>query len=111
MSYFKVEILLPLYHNPDKGGKREKISNSEFSDTYKDLVTQFGGCTINPIPQSGGWINPETGEQITDELTVYWVVFEDSKENESYLRNFKEILKKRFKQDDIMMFSMPITKF
>lgn len=111
MSYLKVEILLPLYHNPDKDGRREQIHGDEFSKTYQDLVRQFGGCTINPIPQSGGWVNPDTGEEITDDLTIYWIVFEDSAENKDFLKNFKEVLKKRFKQDDIMMFSMHITKF
>ncbi len=111
MPYLKVEILLPLYHNPNKNGIREEIADYEFSETYQDLVKQFGGCTINPTPQSGGRINPETGKRITDELTIYWVVFEESEENNTFLRNFKEILKKRFRQDDIMMFSMPINKF
>jgi hypothetical protein len=39
---------------------------------YKDLVNGFDGCTINPAPQSGGQINPDTGKEITDELT-FWV--------------------------------------
>jgi hypothetical protein len=111
VKHLKVEILLPIYHNPDETGSREKISGSEFSDTYQDLVAKFGGCTINPIPQTGGWINPETGKEIKDDLTIYWVIFEESEENIAFLRNFKEVLKKRFKQDDIMMFSMTVSRF
>lgn len=111
MPHLKVEILLPLYHNPDKNGIREKITDREFLETYQDLVKQFCGCTVNPIPQAGVWINPDTGQKITDELTIYWVIFEESEENNIFLRDFKEVLKKRFKQDDIMMFSMPIRKF
>jgi len=104
----KVEILLPIYHNPDVNGVREKISGSEFSDTFQDLVVRFGGCTINQTPQTGEWINPKTGQVITDELTVYWIIFEESEEKTTFLRNFKEVLKKRFKQDEIMMFSMKV---
>jgi hypothetical protein len=65
----KVEILLPLHHNPDKNGVRRKIDGNEFSDTYKDLVNQFDGCTINPAPQSGGWINPDTRKEVQMNLS------------------------------------------
>lgn len=89
---------------------RRKIEGNEFSDTYKDLVNQFGGCTVNPAPQSGGWINPDTGKEITDELVIYWVVCEETEENKSFLKNFKEILKIRFQQDEIMMYSTRISR-
>lgn len=111
MPEFKLEILLPLYHNPDKNDQRKKIDGDEFSETYKDLIKQFGGCTIVPTPVSGGWINPDTGIEITDKLTVYWVVYEDTENNIVFLTNFKEVLKERFKQDDIMMYSISITTF
>ena len=111
MAYRKIEILLPLYHNPDKNGTRTKIGDREFSETYQDLVNRFGGCTINPTLQSGGWINPETGQEIKDVLTIYWIICEESEENTIFLKGFKDILKKRFRQDNIMMFSMPINKF
>ena len=111
MSEFKLEILLPLYHNPDENGCRKKIDGDEFSETYKNLIEQFGGCTIDPNPVSGGWINPDTGMEVTDELTVYWIVYENTEDNIVFLTNFKEVLKERFKQDDIMMYSISITKF
>ena len=102
MPHLKLEILLPIYHNPDKNNKRLKIDGSEFSDTYKELIRQFGGCTINPTPQSGGWVNPDTGVEITDELTIYWIIYENTEQNIRFLENYKEVLKVRFKQDDIM---------
>lgn len=111
MSKLKLEILLPLYHNPDENGVRKKIDGNEFSETYRDLMERFGGCTIIPNPLLGRWINPDTGDEITDELTAYWIVYDDTKENTEFLRNFKEVLKKRFKQDDIMMYSVSITRF
>lgn len=110
-SKFKIEILLPLYYNPDENGVRKKIGDNEFSETYKDLMKQFGGCTIVPNPVSGGWINPDTGTEITDELIAYWVIYENTEENIEFLKNFKEVLKERFKQEYIMMYSVSITQF
>lgn len=110
MAQLKLEILLPLYHNPDENGTRTKIEDREFSETYQDIIKQFGGCTVNPATQTGGWINPETGEEITDELALYWVVYEDTDQNRDFLKNFKEVLKKRFKQDEIMMYSVTVTR-
>lgn len=110
MPQLKVEILLPLYYNPDKNGVRRKIDGNEFSETYKDLVNQFGGCTINPAPQSGGWINPDTGKEIKDELTIYWVICEETEENKLFLKNFKEVIKKRFQQDDILLYYTKIDR-
>ena len=111
MTQLKLEILLPIYHNPDENNERKKIEGNEFSETFKDLMKKFGGCTIDPHTLSGGWINPDTGIEITDELTTYWIVYEDTKENIEFLKNYKDVLKERFKQDDIMMFSVSITKF
>lgn len=111
MLQLKLEILLPIYHNPDKNGKRKLIDGAEYSETYQDLMNQFGGCTHVPNPVSGVWINPDTGEEITDQLTVYWVVYENTEDNIAFLKNFKEVLKERFKQNDIVMYSISITKF
>lgn len=60
MAQLKLEILLPLYHNPDENGRREKIDGDEFTVTYQELVDRFGGCTHVPIPISGSWINTIT---------------------------------------------------
>jgi len=111
VTQLKLEILLPIYHNPDENNERKKIDGKEFSDTYKELMKKFCGCTIEPNTLSGGWVNPDTGIEVTDELTVYWIVYEDTEENTKFLKNYKEVLKERFKQDDIMMYSVSITKF
>ncbi len=111
MPLLKLEILLPLYHNPTKNNNRKKVDDDEFLETYKDLMREFGGCTIVPSPLFGGWLNPDTKKEATDEHIVYWAVYEDTKENIEFLKNFKCTLKKRFKQDDIMMYSVSITQF
>ena len=111
MARLKLTILLPLYHNPDKNGKRKKIIGREFLDTYKELIKKFGGCTVDPHTLSGGWINPDTGIEVTDELTAYWILYKNTKENIKFLKKYKKVLKMRFKQDDIMMYSVSITQF
>ena len=110
MYQLKVDILLPLYHNPDANGSCRKINGGEFSETYKDLINHFGGCTVDPAPRSGVWINPDTGQEITDEVVVYWIICEETKENKLFLNDFKEVLKKRFRQDEIMMYSTRIRR-
>lgn len=65
---------------------------------------------LNPAPQSGGWINPDTGKEVTDELVIYWVVCAETEENKLFLKNFKEVLKKRFQQDEIMMYYTGISR-
>jgi len=99
---FRLEILLPIYHNPDEKGNREKIDGTELIDTYEELMNQFGGCSQHD-PIHGSWINPETHENITDELNVLCVVFDDTDENREFLKDYKEKLKVRFKQDEIFM--------
>ena len=111
MTKFKIEILLPIYHNTDEYDNRKRIDGNEYSETYQDLMKQFKDCSHIPTPISGGWINPDTGEEVTDELTVYWVVYDDTEENLEFLQNFREVLKKRFKQDEIMMYSVTVTTF
>lgn len=111
MSILKVDILLPLYHNPDSNGKRAKIEGTEFLDTYKDLVVKFCGCTVDPTTLLGSWIDPKTGKEFKDENTTYWIVCDETVENIEFLQKFKETLKTRFKQEDIMMYSISINKF
>ena len=110
MSKLKIEILLPIYHNTDKNSERKLIDGNEYSETYRDLMNQFGACTHISQPVSGGWVNSK-GQEITDELTVYWVIYDDIEENTKFLQNFKKVLETRFKQDEIMMFSVSVIEF
>lgn len=110
-KYIKVEILLPSLYNEDQNGQRKEIEGRKYSDTFNDLIDKFKGCTIDSIPLLGGWIDPKTKQRINDKNTTYWVVCEESKENMSFFRNYKEILKKRFQQEDIMVYSVSITVF
>ncbi len=111
MTHLKLEILLPKYHNSVEGNPRELINDTEFSDTFRDLMKQFRGCTIDNNPLLGGWVNPDTGQEVSDDVIVYWVVCDDNTGNIRFLEEFKGILKTRFKQDDILMYAVSITTF
>lgn len=111
MSDLKVEILLPLHYNEDPKGKRKKIEGSKYAETYDDLMSKFGGCTIDDSPLLGGWVDPSTRKRISDENTTYWVVCKKTKTNMAFLHGFKRKLKKRFEQKEMMMYYMIINRF
>lgn len=111
MSQIKVEILLPSLYNEDKDGVRKEIEGKKYSDTFDDLMDKFGGCTIDNTPLLGGWVDPKTQERINDENTTYWVVCDNTPENITFFKNFKEVLKTRFKQEDIMIYSIIVDRF
>lgn len=52
-----------------------------------------------------------TDKQIDDELTVFWVIYEDRQDNVNFLKDYKDVLKERFRQEDIMMYSISVTRF
>lgn len=111
MSEIKVEILLPNLYNGDKNGQRKEVEGKKYSDTFNDLIDKFQGCTIDNSPLLGGWIDPVTKKHVNDENTTYWIVCEETPENLEFFRNYKEILKERFQQEDIMMYSVTVNRF
>ncbi|WP_042687521.1 hypothetical protein [Candidatus Nitrosotenuis chungbukensis] len=110
MSDLKVEILLPLYYNQDQSGKRKEVEGSKFTETFDDLMDRFGGCTVDDTPLLGGWVDPKTKDRINDTNTTYWVVCKKTKKNVEFLHKLKKVLKKRFEQEDIMMYFVTITR-
>ncbi|MDE1765163.1 MAG: hypothetical protein KGI27_02695 [Thaumarchaeota archaeon] len=110
MSDLKVEILLPLYYNKDKNGRRKKIGGEHYLKTYEEIVEKFGGCTQDNIPLLGGWKDPITKERIEDENITWWVVCKNDSSNIKFLRQFKTRLKRRFQQKDIMIYYIVINR-
>jgi hypothetical protein len=110
LSDLKVEILLPLYYNEDYKGKRKKIEGSKYAEIFDDLMTKFGGCTVDDSPLLGGWVDPSTQRQISDEHTTYWVVCKKTAKNIEFLHIFKKKLQKRFEQKDMMMYYMIVNR-
>lgn len=102
MSFKKrVEILIPTHYEPTlNGGKYEEINGDEYATTYKELSDRFCGWTHDTTVKTGQWIDDD-GKKFSDNGTVLYCDFDDTKENRQFLIEYKEVLKKRFKQKEI----------
>ncbi len=117
MTHFKVDIQIPLTYNPEKGKRiGSKIPEVYFLETYEELLKMIGGISTSSIPITGSWINPNK-KRYDDRTIVFSVVVESedkmtltniSKIQE--LKNYKETLKLRFKQEEIFMVATRCTR-
>jgi len=95
----KAEILIPIYYNDKTSVEDEKLTA-----TYDDIEARFGGCTLDETPLIGGWIDPDTKIHYEDQNITYWVLCDGTDGNIEFFRNLKDTLKKRFKQQEILMY-------
>lgn len=106
MPQFKVEILLPLRYNREGDEAIGKlIDGKEFHDTYEQLLEKFGGISSYENRVNGSWVSPETKKRYDDESVIFSVVLNSEQEVQK-IKEYKEVLKIRFKQEDIFMTSM-----
>ncbi len=111
MTHFKVDIQLPLNFNPEKGEKEGKIIPPEiFHDTYEELLEMVGGINTTNRPINGSWISPKSGKRYNDRSIVFSVLVESEDKMTitnvpkiKKLQEYKEVLKERFKQEEIFM--------
>ena len=97
----RVEILLPThYESTLNNGKYEKINGDEYVTTYKELTNWFRGCTYDPTVKKGEWVD-NNGKKYSDDSTTLYCDIDNTKKNNQFWIEYKEILKKRFKQKDI----------
>lgn len=108
MTHFKVDIQLPLKFNPEDGGG--KIPEEFYFETYEELLKLAGGINTTNTPIIGSWINPKNKKRYNDSSVVYTLLVESEDKmtihNASKIKELKEykaILKKRFKQHEIFM--------
>ena len=94
MNLKRFEILLPLNYNDGRLIEREK-----FVLTHRELVRQFGATTVDTTRASGTWVY---GGTLYEDLLVR-VTVDSSQPDEAkgFLRQYKEVLKARFEQEDI----------
>ena len=103
----KVEIVLPLRYND-----KTLIEKVKFTEVYDELLKRFIGYTINPALLSGNWKSPETGRVYKDEENLgLYIICEDCDSNKEFFTNLKEKLKKKFEQEDILMFCSTVQTF
>ncbi|VVB83676.1 Uncharacterised protein [uncultured archaeon] len=108
MTHFKVDIQLPINFNLEDGGG--KIPEESFFDTYEELLKMAGGINTTNTPIIGSWINPNNKKRYNDKTVVYTILI-DSEDKMTIcnvakikeLKEYKETLKRRFKQHEIFM--------
>ncbi|MFZ0512624.1 MAG: hypothetical protein WAM14_13530 [Candidatus Nitrosopolaris sp.] len=97
----RVEILLPLFDNEGNA-----IDKSKFFETRKELVTEFKACTFLG-PTQGMWIDNEEKEY-NDIHCGFYVMAPNTEKSTNFFKNYKETLKKRFKQLDVLITYYPV---
>ena len=71
-------------------------------DLSKELAQRFGGCSF--LRKSyGTWIDPSDHKEYNDVNSIFFVIAPKTQETLAFLREYKEVLKTRFDQKDIMI--------
>jgi hypothetical protein len=90
----RFEILLPLFYNDGR-----PIEDQKFLETDDSLVATFGATSTDSVVVRGHWLYEST--KYEDRLIRVRLDVEDTPENWSMMRDFKEALKQRFEQVDV----------
>lgn len=101
MRLKRYEILLPLLYNDG-----QKIEKGKFLVTHEELVERFGATTTDSTRIVGRWIYQN--QLYEDKLIRIIIDVPESADNDTFFRQYKEILKERFKQIDIWITSYTI---
>lgn len=101
MKLRKYEILLPLLYNDGT-----KIEKEKFLATNEELLNKFGATTTDTTRIVGRWLYQN--QLFEDRLMRIIVDVPAEEDHEKFFRQYKEILKERFKQIDIWITSYEI---
>ncbi len=97
----RFEILLPLYYNDGR-----QIELERFVQTDEEIVAQFGATSTDAVVVKGHWKYRSTFYE--DRLIRLRVDAQNSKKNITFFRQYKEVLKTRFEQEDIWITAQQI---
>lgn len=95
----KYDIYLPLQYN-----NGEWIEDAKFEQTRSELFERFGGLTyiMREFPLRGIW--GQDSQVYQDFIVIYTVIdFSSSEETTHFFVEYKEILKFRFEQEEILI--------
>ena len=79
-----------------------------FAQTYRDLLHQFGGVTIEPQSIQGKWLRE--GLEYEDQLVRALIDVPDTDDSVEFFVKFKETLKERFQQVEVWITSYSIDR-
>lgn len=97
MPFKNYDIYLPLNYNDGKPIEPEK-----FKITKDELVDRFGGLsTIPGEGHIGGWW--KVGNIIMEDRLVIWRVQVPGEHDDRFWKSYKEKLKRRFDQQEILI--------
>ncbi len=96
-SRVRFEIRLPAFYND-----RRPIEPHKHIQTKNEILEKFGGFTLLTVTQ-GGWIDPETNKTYEEQMGGFFVDIDkrNLKKTIKFLKRYKSILKRRFKQREI----------
>lgn len=97
----RFEILLPLYYNDGR-----QIEQEKFTQTDEELVAHFGATSTNTVIVKGHWKYRSTLYE--DRLIRVRIDAEENEEDKTFLKEYKEVLKVRFEQEDIWITAQQI---
>jgi len=101
MRYKRYEILLPLKYNSG-----EKIESVKFQITHNELMYKFGAISKDLIEVSGHWYYK--GKFYFDKLHRWRLDLRDTRKNFKFFKGYKNLLKKRFEQEEIWITTIRI---
>lgn len=93
----RFEIRLPIYYNDGT-----EIEPEKHLQTKDEIFDKLGGFTVITVT-TGGWLDPNTNVKY-EELLGGFIVDVDKETLDKtieFLKHYKEILKERFKQEEI----------
>jgi hypothetical protein len=105
-SNILVYIYLPVFYND-----KTAVEKSKFVKTFNELVEMFGGCSADENTIMGSWKDPITNYVYDDEIRIYHILCPDSESNRDMLKQYKEKLKDRFRQEEILMYYVSVNRF
>ena len=90
------DVFIPLYYNNGTPAEPAKFQNLQAR-----LLEQFEGLTYFPQPNQGLW--KFGGMTYRDEIVIYRVISHEPAKSRDFLAKLKELLKRQFQQEEILI--------
>jgi hypothetical protein len=90
------DLFLPLQYNDGS-----PIEPRKFRELQRQLLAHFDGFTYFPQPNEGFW--KMGGLVYHDEIVIYRVLSPKPRTAKRFLSQLKEVLKKEFRQEEILI--------